>query len=302
MEIKIRNGAKTITFLVDDGADLTFQRRVVEDGIRWLKEAQNRIGRAINYSLKAMHSPSEVADAYWEFLYMYFGIPVNKDKSQYLNDINSVLAKLNQSLIGLSSDNLVIGDLSQMPGIAKAQLNCMNTISSLLGKESSSVMTGLIFVDVVEIANRYIESFWKSSPSAVTINPFASPILLNFPKLWEIGERYSVVTLIHEATHKFAQTTDEQYFPELSGWDHMENAIEQLRPLMYLHYPTFDALMVDARKIMLTGKFSEAAKKIGEMARVKTLNNADSVANYAYEVAEFPSTEELEKAIKRMLG
>lgn len=300
MELHTYVDTTRVTFLVDDKASVSFQKQVLMSGAAWLKDARTRLTRALNYTVKAMVEPTKVASGYWDLLYMYFGLPrLDPASRPHLGALNTIAAKINQTSIGMNGD-LTIADLSQMPGVAKAQLKCLNTINWMMGKDDIS-LAGLVFVDVAEAAMRYAKSFWKSSPSGVTMNPFAGPIHLNFEELGKRGDRSGIVTMIHEGTHKFVQTTDEQYFPEESAWDKLEQAIESCRPMIGMKYNTFEDLLVDARRIAMMGPLGEAVHNVETMEPAKALNNADGVANYAYEVAEFPTTEELEKALKALM-
>lgn len=299
MEMKKIVGHTEVTFLVDDDAKPDFVKKVVEDGAAWLLEARVVCSRALNFATRALVTPDKVPPAHIDILYYYFGIPRrNASDVAYKSEINDIIKNIQKTKIGLQGD-VVIADLSQIPGIAKAQLNCLNTIRWAIGKESAT-LAGLVFVDVIEGAGRYLKDFFKSSPKGVTMNPYNSPIYLNFEELWKQPHRSSVVTLIHEASHKFAQTTDEQYFPEESAWDKLQQGIKDCEKMIEA-YDTFDQMMVQAQQYVMIGDMGKAITNVSNMDRTKAINNADGVANYIYEVADFETPEELKRVIAAIM-
>lgn len=302
MEVTTQVDSSQVTFLLDDDAPIATSQRYVEEGTLWLRDARRRLTRAIAYSTRAISQPDKVAPVFWELFHVYLGGPIHTPDNTVaiLRDFNPVLAAMGKTLKGLSGD-VTLADLSRMPGIAKFQVGCMNAVCKAKGVPAPQ-FAGLVFVDLAEAAGRYLSSLWKDKGSSSGfMDPYAGNIHLNFADLLQHGDRPAVVTLIHEGTHKFAQTTDEQYFPDEGARDLLDHALDRCRPMLQM-YDKFEDMLAAARQIAFrTGPLREAYTNVQEMSAEKAHNNADGIAQFAYEASELPDEDELGRIVRAVM-
>lgn len=292
-----------VTFALDDDLSEPNQRLYLDEGTRWLRDSRRRLTRALVYATRALTEPTKVAGAFWEMFHVYLGgETLDPDNGKLVaSELNPVLAAIGKTLKGLSGD-VTIADLGQMPGVAKLQFKCLHAVCWAKGVPAPQ-LAGLVFVDIAEMAGRYLKSLWKDpGKGSGFMNPFGSAIHLNFAELLRQGaDRGSVVTLIHEGTHKFAQTTDEQYFPDEGASELLDRALDMCRP-MISNYQDFEQMLADARKIAYrSGPMHEAYGNVQKMPPEKARNNADGIANFVYEVSELPTTDELTRIIQEVM-
>lgn len=121
-----------------------------------------------------------------------------------------------------------------------------------------------------------------------------SAIYMNFSLLVEKNPWWGIVTLIHEATHKYASTTDEQYFKPSEGdfWQWCLKSAATQREMWELtgeKEAMEDRSYVNVVDYVVATLGRSEIDNIRRMGTAKSLNNADGLARYAHSVVGFPT-------------
>lgn len=143
----------------------------------------------------------------------YFGLKPDLQEMMYAHVMNQIVAGLQLAKTGLLAPVLPIVDVRQAGGVAGVQLQCLGMLNSSLFDQ----LGGFVFAPLTEsVPNMFRDLFRGSSGvSKVEFRPKAGTIHLNFELMQSrLGQAplIGAHTLIHEATHKFAHTTDVKYF------------------------------------------------------------------------------------------
>ncbi|WP_444922112.1 hypothetical protein ACJJID_07230 [Microbulbifer sp. CnH-101-G] len=299
--------------LVEDTAPVLFQTKVKKSLESWLDEAQTILSRAEAMCTTALVSPKKVSGKFNNLLSYYFGLPANCPNDRYRSCLNAILKRLTKTQRGLSS-GVECADVSMMPTLAKIQTSAMSAVG--LGNPTKK-MAGFVWVDIFESVPRYLSNNYKlTTVGGGYLNggsfktDYKHPICLNFEEIWKRGENFCIVTLIHEGTHKYAQTVDLDpgYFKDGGIVDKLDQAISNGGMYMKIymegqgltHDQAFERVVEQALN-QLRGQDS-AASHMAKLAEVKAVDNADSLAWFAHDVAQLPSEVEVGKVVGGILG
>ncbi|WP_444959552.1 hypothetical protein [Microbulbifer sp. VVAC002] len=309
------NREVSFTVLVEDNSPILFQTKVKKSLENWLDEAQTILKRAIDMCTVAITYPDKVPDKFKNLVSYYFGLPMDCPPQRYSNCVNAILQKLSKTQIGLSGD-VECADVKMMPTLCKVQCSTISTIGYPFGIEDPSKnAAGFVFVPFTESWGRSISNFCKLSwagggqlKGGSFIKPNQNPICLSFSKIWEKGEVFCIVTLIHEGTHKYAQTVDHKYFNDEGIADKLDKAISEGGAIWMKFHQDSGKTHDQAFKLVVQQAFNQlrgqdaAATLMAELTEVKAVENADSVAWFAYDVAQLPSEQEVGRVITGMVG
>ncbi len=294
-----------IDYYLPDDWSMNKVAQALSDIPEWLRAGQIALTKAIKFSGSILGKPEKMSPRFRLLLFLYFGVPRDADPAQCTRVITLITPALLQTLHGMSLPEIEIADVSQMPWIAQAQRKCMGLLSELLEKPQGE-LAGVVFESYLESTTRAISEYF--SPRSF-FSPKEGRINLNFDLLWRESARakdpsYSVKTLLHEATHKFAHTLDKHYFPDQPIYDSFEKNID-LNMLFQDSFKTFEELAEDAwKKTKALPSVSGTLAAVEKLSLDDLVKNADGIANrsYAWDVAAL-STEikEMKKAIKAVM-
>lgn len=317
----IKHGV-SFSVLVEDDASALFQTKVKKSCEYWLDEAQAILNRAMKVCATALVTPDKVPGKFHNLLSYYFGLPTDSSLEKYIPCLNAIISRLNRTQTGLNKE-VELADRPQMPIMAKIQTSVMK--AACKGGDPTDNMAGFVWVDIFESVPNYFsktykmkKAQWQGGNSLISMlggqlngggfmEPHYHPIHLNFKKIWPKGDVYCTVTLIHEGTHKFADTVDHEYFKDDGSIvDKLDKAISDLGPV-YLNIhknkssdEVFKIVEQEALK-MLRGQ-DNAARQMQEIGVMNAVNNADSLAWFAYDVAQLPTEQEVGKVVGNILG
>ncbi|MFA0813701.1 hypothetical protein [Microbulbifer epialgicus] len=309
----IKHGV-SFSVLVEDNAPVLYQTKVKKSLESWLDEAQTILNRAMEVCSTALVTPDKVPGKFHNLLSYYFGLPTDCPREKQIICLNAILSRLNRTQTGLNK-GVELADRPQMPVRAKIQTSVLKAAGY---KDPTESYAGFVYVDFIEKIPRYLSNtykmkkakWWESGTLSSTwgeqlngggfMEPFYYPIHLNFKIIWPKGGIYCIVTLIHEATHKFAETVDHEYFKDDGSIvDKLDNEISALAPI-YLNIhkdkPSDQVFKIVEQEALKTLRSKDsAARKLIEIGVMNAVDNADSLAWFAYDVAQLPGDLELEK-------
>lgn len=289
MQISNTAGQQTIDYYFADDWDMNKVARALMEVPEWLKTCQRALTKAIKFSSKVMVDDFAITPDLLYLLHAYFRCPLGGE--DYEDDcrrvVQQIIPKLLQTNHGLNLNRVEIADLSQLPGIAKSQWQCMGLWSQMMGQEQKQ-MAGVVF-----------ESFFESGVRAVSetffprdfFSPKEGRITVNYELLWQIEARaknplYSVKTFMHEAMHKFTHAEDKHYFPPDSIFASFTKNID-LMLLIPDRSKTYEQIAKAAWAN--TEKFPAIQASMTQINKISPddlLINADGLASYALDVAD----------------
>lgn len=289
-----------LTFILDEHSSKEVREKIVEEGSAWVHAGLLVLQGALTYTTNALVNPGQAAPKFWDILRFCFGFPEKDGKSRaYMMELNEILAVLNKTWIGMSRD-LTLADISQMPGLATLQLKIA---CGELWTSPHDKLAGLVYAGPLEMAGKYIESIRSTiqsrPPTRVQKTDLSGPIHLNFNRLLKGKPRYAVITLIHEGTHKFAGTTDSQYFPDgESPALALDGMLDRCKAFAGNNKP-FQEILNEAKRMMLqfSGGMGRAITNLQKMLPEKAMNNADSYANFAADVSDLQLDKEIDEIL-----
>jgi hypothetical protein len=269
---------QSVTFLVPDNQTVTEREKMLLKAESWLMASQMALTDAVARATSALVYTNQMSATHKRMLQLYFNVPQQTNNAPtpdavYRAALNRIVAVLNTTSIGLNANTLTIADTSQMPGIAKVHAACMLM--------SASSFAGLVYESPVEWASRLIGK--AKMPPTVAPDPRQGYICLNFNGLYEKGDWYAIVTLIHEATHKFARTEDIIYFDPKEGMTLAEHLETQLDAGLRMYRDVGVDTTAQEVEMVKNSTLAAHAEKKGKIATNGLMSNADSFANYAFD-------------------
>ncbi|WP_143730227.1 hypothetical protein [Microbulbifer sp. GL-2] len=296
--------------LVNDSELPQFKTKVKTTCGSWLDDAQEIFDVAIPTCTTALVQPDNVSDRFRNLLSYYFGLPSDCSQERYRACLNAILSRLMRTKSGLFS-GVDLADREQMPYLAKAS----TYVSWAMCKgDPTEHYAGFVWQDFLESwpnaakqAYKIRKTKWDQKNGWVSTllggqlngggyeKPLYYPIHLNFNKIWPKGRQYCIITLIHEATHRFAETVDHAYFKDDGSiLDKLDPAIRDcgVWKSIYLEELKNDddkeakanARVVEQALNQLRGQ-NPAAKTMQQIGEMEAVNNADSLAWFVHDVA-----------------
>ena len=277
MKITRKFYGQNITFLLPDGCSTEKCERMVLSTSAWLGASKGILTTAITRASAAMVHTNNMSEMHKQMMFMYFNIPLTSSDAVYKNALNKVVQVLNATLRGLSKPTLTFADISQMPGLAR--LHCGLTF------QKTSSFAGLVYEGPAEFLKNRL-SLKEHAPIGAVERPLEGYINLNYELFFKQGDVYSIVTVIHEATHKFGRTTDLIYFDPKEGKTQFEAAMDNLAAFGPMRTAGLDVSDQEAKVVNDAVRDAHAAKK-SKIDSGGLMNNADSFANYAFDAARY---------------
>ncbi|MFA0811863.1 hypothetical protein [Microbulbifer epialgicus] len=297
--------------LVNDSVLPQFKTKVKTSCGSWLDDAQEILDLAIQTCTTALVTPDNVSDRFHNLISYYFGLPSGCSRERYRACLNAILSRLNRTKSGLSN-GVDLADREQMPYLAKASTYVSWAFCQ---GDPTERMAGFVWQDFLESVPNYAKKAykirktkwdqkngWISTFLGGQLNgggfekPLYYPIHLNFNKIWPKGRAYCIVTLIHEATHKFAETVDHEYFKDDGSiLAKLDQAIRDCSVWKDI-YLNGDLKNDEDREAKACARVAEqalkqlrgenpAAKTMQQIGEMEAVNNADSLAWFAHDVA-----------------
>lgn len=278
-------GTTKVTMVVQDSHPYQQQMAIVGKVVKWTLKARTCLTEAVAYTTLAMTRPALVHPIYWESLYYYFGLPLSDPSDgHYNNSLNKIRNALITTSNGLNGD-FTVSDIEELSGM----YGLLYRASRSEGKKDM----GMVHKDLAEeIGNAARNLFGMSPPRVDGPQTRESHIYLNFEQLMPKKSWWGVVTLIHEATHKYARTIDAQYFNADDGdmWKMYTASISSQREMAKLlgREDSYIDRIEQARRAVTSRLGADALANIRTMPTADALNNADGLARYVHSVAAFP--------------
>lgn len=215
MQVPLFYPAQEVTLHVPDAWSDHLVSQAQRDVGDWLGTALMTLDRAMDYSAHAYRPGVTLTPKFRFLLHTYFRMPRNPRQSDWVAVVNEIVAKLNQTRVGLTMP-FILRDLTLLSGWPNFCMTCLGKINRRRWHEVK--MAGLVYESVGEVKRRkeYEKKFGRGT--LATVRPKGEPIYLNFEYVWRVAREakmreYPVRALIHEATHKFAITRDVGYLP-----------------------------------------------------------------------------------------
>jgi hypothetical protein len=257
------------------------------------RSAQTNLDAALVYVSRAAGGPLDrVPRPLRHALNLYFGLPAHPtgaDAALYKNALMEIVGRLSRTRHHLAQPTLEIADISDMSWDMCAQVSVINFFSKLVGSRPMEFQ-GYVYSNALEQ--------FKFKLSSEPIDPIAKPILSGsiHLKLDDFKAatllRGQTLTLIHEATHKFAGTVDHQYFPDESIFQKFESkAIKYSSESHTEGTPQApDDPAIEARALLKLNKDHATKQALANVALKKPmemLGNADSYAHLVMDIVEY---------------
>jgi len=275
MQLARKIRTQDVTFLVPDTMNVTAQERLALKSEAWLAAAEMLLNTAITRASAALVYTQDMSDAHKRMLALYFNVPLGSEDAVYKDALNRIIQGLAPTFRGLCAPRLTLADISQLPGAAKA-LACVTG--------GASRFAGVVYESPVEWASRLVGK--TQAPPHVADDPQLGYICINYELMYQQGDAYAIVTLMHEASHKFARTIDTIYFDPKDGqtlFEHMESSLDKLQPLRDANID----VTVQEASLVSRAILSAHEKKKSKIVKYELFTNADSLANYAYDATRF---------------
>lgn len=285
---KIPVDKQHVSLTFTDDAKPDFIKGVKEQFPGTLREAQGRLARALSFTARMYGKIDQTSPAFRDLMHLYFGLPIEMDarsKVDYSTALHQITGRLNKTYINLCQPTLEVVDIGEVPPDMRAQVCLFNLVRKALGKEELS-FHGYVWVRIPELLSRKLEQS-RSPEGALTMGSLSGSIHLSFALVLKDNPRMAVLTLIHEASHKYAGTVDNLYFPDAGLFRTYQQLLLPFASIQGKD-PSDPSFRAETHgKLPATGgAVKEALDALAKFKLDDALSNADSYAHYVMDACE----------------
>ena len=257
-----------------------------------LKGAQVRMTAALGRPCHEASKPVErISRPIRQALHLYFGMPLHPSAEEaglYKNGLMEIIGRLSRTSLQLNQPTIAIADISDMPLAMCALVSVTNAFNKILGRGALD-FHGYVFAEASELLKRKLDSIPSDPVITATLQGEIHLRLEDFRAATLM--RMQMLTLIHEATHKFAGTVDHQYFPDESIFQEFQRKVLKYSAASQTTEPLApDDVSIESRartSLEKNKETKEALAKVGYCQPGEMRKNADSFAHYVMDVSEY---------------